>query len=65
MIAPLLALGVFVAPPGQDLAAWAAVVVSIVGGGLVMAWRLGALTRAVTDLTERLRVLEQESRRRR
>lgn len=47
----------------MDATAWAAIIpvaLSIVGGGLAMAWRLGGLDRAVQDLAHHVEKLEQK-----
>jgi len=47
---------------GSLVAVVAPIVVSILGGGLAMAWRLGRLEQTVRDLVDRVDDLEQDRR---
>ena len=43
-----------------DWAPWAGLAVSIVGGGLAVAWKLGGLERSVKDLGGRIKRVEDK-----
>jgi hypothetical protein len=43
-----------------DWAPWAGLAVSIVGGALAMAWKLGGLERSVKDLGGRIKRVEDK-----